>query len=281
MSIPIMPMNKQQIELDDVQFQFGDRLILNSLSLQIKQGEFVGIVGPNGSGKSTLARLLNGRYSPTSGSVQINGLDSRHPQQRTAIQKCVSLISADPENQLITSAVMDELAFSLQATGTEVEKIKRRCETYLAEFDLLSKQYLHPSHLSAGEQFRLLLAAMLIRKPSYLILDEISSMMDSQMQNDLLHRITTLKQQQIGIIFFTHRLEDLFLADRIYVLYEGQFVAQGTVAEIFSRLDKQTSQWQIETPFIYQLSRLISPRVYKSLPEINQALPPTVAPTIE
>lgn len=274
-------MDKQQIGLNDVQFQFGDRLILNSLSLQVKKGEFIGIIGPNGSGKSTLARLLNGRYQPTSGSVHINGLDSRNPQQRTAIQKQVSLINADPENQLITSAVMDELAFSLQATGTTVEEIKQRYETYLAEFDLLAKQYLHPFYLSVGEQFRLLLASMLIRKPSYLILDEISSMMDSQMQNNLQHRITALKQQQIGVIFFTHRLEDLFLADRIYVLYEGQFVAQGTVADIFNHLDKQTNQWKIETPFIYQLSRLISPKVYNSLPEINQALPQILRPTTE
>lgn len=272
-------MGKQYIELNDVQFRFGDRLILNSLSLQVKQGEFIGIVGANGSGKSTLARLLNGRYQPTSGSVFINGLDSRYPQQRTAIQKVVSLINADPENQLITSTVIDELAFSLQATGKPTEEIKQHCETHLVEFDLLAKQYLHPFYLSVGEQFRLLLAAMLIRKPSHLILDEISSMMDSKMQNDLQHRITKLKRQQIGIIFFTHRLEDLFLADRIYVLYEGQFVAQGTVAEIFSHIDKQTGQWQIETPLIYQLSRLASPAVYKNLPEINQALPSILRPT--
>jgi energy-coupling factor transport system ATP-binding protein len=245
---------RQGIQLYDVCFSFYEpTLILSHVTLSITPGEFVGIVGPNGSGKTTIAKLINGDLLPISGSVLVDGLDTNISSDLKNIKQLVSTIHADPENQLVTPTVYDELAFSLQAMHLDVKEISRRCEGALDRFDLRQYRNLHPFCLSVGEQFRLLLAASLIRQPKYVVLDETFSMMDSPTRYEFFDTLSQVcREAQLGLIQLTHRMDDLISADRIIVLGSGEVVRDGPMKAIFSEM-LQNKSWQIEVPLIYQV----------------------------
>jgi len=227
--------------------------ILDDVTLSILPGEFVGIVGANGSGKTTLAKLLNGNLLPVSGSVTVDGLFTGNFQDLKKIKRLVTLIHADPENQLVTSTVFDELTFSLQVMGLDPIEIIRRSDDALVKFDLQQYRNIHPFYLSVGEQFRLLLAAGMIRQPRYLVLDETFSMMDSPTRYSFLNTLRSIRSENsLGVILFTHRLGDLVGADRIIVLHKGKLEKDGTRSSIFSEVVKNETL-KIEVPLIYQV----------------------------
>jgi energy-coupling factor transport system ATP-binding protein len=245
---------EQGIHLNKVRFSYQPKSpILDDITLAINPGEFIGIVGANGSGKTTLAKLLNGNLLPVSGSVVVEGLFTDQYEDLKKIKRLVTLIHADPENQLVTSTVFDELIFSLQAIGTDPIEIARRGEDALNRFSLQQYRNIHPFYLSVGEQFRLLLAAGLIRQPRYLVLDETFSMMDSPTRYDFLHTLSSIRyENSLGVILLTHRLDDLISADRIIVLSSGKVEKEGTRSSIFSQV-LQNETWNIEAPLIYQV----------------------------
>ena len=228
-------------------------IILDDVTLSILPGEFVGIVGANGSGKTTLAKLLNGNLLPVSGSVTVDGLLTGYFQDLKKIKRLVTLIHADPENQLVTSTVFDELTFSLQVMGLDPIEIIRRSDDALVKFDLQQYRNIHPFYLSVGEQFRLLLAAGMIRQPRYLVLDETFSMMDSPTRYSFLNTLRNIRSENsLSVILFTHRLDDLVGADRIIVLHNGKLEKDGTRSSIFSEV-VENETLQIEVPLIYQV----------------------------
>lgn len=259
------------IILNEVGFEYQgeSRAILRDVTLFLEFGQFVGIVGPNGSGKTTLAKLLNASLTPTSGTVFVDDLPTSNPHNELAVKRLVSFVSSDPSTQFVTSTVLDEVAFALQAAWLETEEIIKRTAFVLDLFELTQYRDIHPFHLSIGEQFRLLLATAWARSPHYLILDEVTSMMDSHMRHSFLK---LLKEQrgssEITPILITHRLDDLFEADRIIVIDEGQIVADGSVGHILSQV-MQHPHWKIEVPLVYQLAELLPPRFHSSLPEVH------------
>lgn len=224
------------IEVNQVSYYFeaGAPAVLSEVSLSISRRETIGVVGPNECGKTTLARILNGRLLPESGTVLVDGLDSANPSTRNQIKQRVVLIESDPTNQLITNSVFDEVAFAMQALGWPAEKIKTLTWRILEEYDLSKYAMKHPYCLSQGEQFRLLLATALARNPHYLILDELTSMIDSITRYHVLDMLyDASKQHHIGIVIITHRLGDLVDADRLYIMNKGQLVTEGKPDEIF------------------------------------------------
>lgn len=241
------------LNISNVEFYYQKSVpVIQSLSLSISQGEFVGIVGPNGSGKSTVAKLLTGLLLPTTGNVVID-----HPSYLGTDIRCdykmVDIIHADPENQFITPTVFDEIAFSLQAKGKEDSEIRRLVNSELEKFNLVTYRDTHPFSLSVGEQFRLLLAVSLIQLPEFLILDEIFSMVDSCTKRELMDILLKIRNDEsMGLIILTHRLEDLFLADRIIVLVEGKIAGEGTVIEMLETIPAHP-EWGIEVPLLNQL----------------------------
>ena len=245
------------------------------------QGEFheltdqfpaVLMLGPRQCGKTTLARLLNGGLEPTSGAVLVNGLSTDLPEHQRIIKQIITLILSDPENQLVTSTVTDEITFSLQAQGLEEDEIWNRTEEVLAAFQLTEYRQTHPFYLSVGEQIRVLMAAALARKPKFLVLDEISSMMDSGTRCATFRLLADIrKRESLGIVYLTHRLDDLLDADRILVLKSGEIQTEGTPANIFS-FALTRPDWHMEVPLIYQVFSLIPKARLTDFPEIVKNL---------
>jgi len=248
------------IELSKVSFSFLPAApVLRDITLSFRPSEFVGVVGPNASGKTTLARLLNGNLLPTEGTVSVNGLLSSLSQNQLALKRLVTLIHSDAENQLITPTVWDEITFALQALGTDEHEIRQRGEGALETFGLKQYRDIHPYYLSVGEQFRLLLAAGFVRQPSYFVLDEVLSMIDAHARQSILHMLLSLRAQSgVGVIVLTHRLEDLFDADRTIVLQNGHVELDASVEAVF-RESLNRPDWNIETPLLHRVYGALAP----------------------
>jgi energy-coupling factor transport system ATP-binding protein len=243
------------LQLQNVSFAYHPGVaVLQDVSLGVVPGEFLGLVGPNGSGKTTLAKLLNGTLLPSSGTVRVGGLSTLLAQNFFEIKRLVTLIHSDPENQLLTPTVFDEITFSLRALDLGEAEIISRSQEALETFDLQQYRDTHPYFLSVGEQFRLLVAAGLARQPRVIVLDEVYSMLDSQMRSSITRMLLDLRTKyNLSIILITHRLEDLMCADRILVLVRGQIVAEGNLDTLFAH-PNMYQDWMIEKPLLYQVS---------------------------
>lgn len=211
------------------------RVALNDITLTIRQGEFVGIIGMNGSGKSTLARLLNGLSKPTTGKVKVNGLDTRSAKQLTEIRRLVGIVFQNPDNQIVCPIVDEEVAFGPENLGLGSAEVQRRVDWALQIVGLEVMRQHAPHLLSGGQKQKLAIASVLAMLPDYLIMDEPSSMLDPLGRQELIKHLTLLnKENGISIIFISHNLEDLIMADRLIILDKGSIFLQGSPREVFA-----------------------------------------------
>jgi biotin transport system ATP-binding protein len=206
------------IELRDVSHQFGDRPVLQHVTLSLTEHR-IGIIGSNGSGKSTFARLLNGLVVPTRGSVQVDGLETRHHLK--TIRRRVGFIFQNPDHQIILPTVAEDLAFGLHQLKLSPKEIAHRINTTLTDYGL-SEFRDYPAHLLSGGQKQLLaIAAVLIMRPCYLVLDEPTTLLDLRNRNHICRLLWTLPQPMIVV---SHDLELLQDFDRIVMFDEGRIV---------------------------------------------------------
>lgn len=266
-----------RVSLHRVSFGYLARpLVVRDISLRLRVGEYVGLVGGNGSGKTTLARLLSGLLIPTSGKVEVEGYE---PKNLDIASAPVVFVGSEPESQILTTSVFDEVAFSLRARPLPPDEIMARTNQVLAWFDLEAHAERHPGHLSAGEQLRLLVAAAIARGPLLLVLDEVASMVDTQHWRAIIARVCEwCRQDTLGLMVITHRLEDVRSADRVVVMHAGAIVVEGSAATIYARAQQETD-WRIELPLVYQVGQLLSADCQRELAELSMFAPETKAPS--
>lgn len=246
--------------MEALAFSYGPVGVLQDVSFSIPPGYFMGVVGPNGSGKTTLARLISGKLRPTTGALLVDG---NTPGTDTFVwddaSRAVWFIGSDPEMQFVTGTTLDEVAFALQTQGMPADEIMATCKDMLLAVGLQDMEDVHPFFLSTGEQFRLLLAVALAQKPHYLLLDEVTSMMDGYTRRDILHLLHEQRSRNgMAMVLFTHRLEDLLHADGIAVLHEGRLAFEGSVLDAFAAVHTHP-EWHIEVPLTYQLNQALTP----------------------
>lgn len=207
------------IEFDDVWVRAGERLLLQDLTLRLRQPR-IGVIGANGSGKSTLARLINGLVAPSQGSVTVNGMDvAAHASQ---VRRQVGFLFSDADHQIVMPTVREDLEFSLRPQRLPKPERAARVEVALTDFGLLDHAD-HPCHLLSGGQKQLLaLAAVLLSEPQIVVADEPTTLLDLRNQRMILERLDALTQQ---VILVTHHLELLRTFDRVIVIDEGRVVA--------------------------------------------------------
>lgn len=213
------------LELRDVEHAYGDRVVLDGVSVTLTEHR-VGVVGANGSGKSTFARLLNGLVVPSSGTVLVDGLDTR--TQARAVRRRVGFVFQDPDAQIVHPTVAEDLAFGPQNQGLPAEEIERRVEEMLDRYGLAGHRD-HPAHLLSGGQKQLLaIAGVLAMRPQRIVFDEPTTLLDLTNTRKVGRVIEELEQD---VVVVTHHLELLSGFDRVLVVEDGRVAADGAPGE--------------------------------------------------
>jgi len=241
------------IEAENVYFTYPNGVeALKGASLTIKNGEFVAIMGENGAGKTTLVKHFNGLLKPTKGTVHIDGVNTTKVSVAT-LARNVGFVFQNPDRQLFSETVEEEIAFALKNFGFKEKIIKRRVTWALNLLGLTQYRKTSPFMLSGGERKRVALASILAWNPKILMLDEPTIGQDYRQKENLLQFILQMKAQRKTIIIVTHDVE--FVAEcspRVLLMREGRIVADGEARKVLTNPEVLT-QASIVPPQITQI----------------------------
>lgn len=211
---------------------------LDNISLQIPDGQFVGIIGHTGSGKSTLIQHFNGLIRPTSGQVLFDGEDIwAEKYDRRRLRSQVGLVFQYPEHQLFETDVLTDVCFGPKNLGCSEEECKERALEALRQVGLKEKYYhMSPFDLSGGQKRRVAIAGVLAMNPKMLVLDEPTAGLDPKGRDDILDKVKELHETRgISIAIVSHSMEDMAkYVERIIVMNHGHMPFDGTPREVFS-----------------------------------------------
>ena len=223
------------IRVENATFEYDGEPALRGVSMSVRAGEFIVVIGHNGSGKSTLAKLLNALLTPASGKVYVSGLDSALQENIMSIRAQVGMVFQNPDNQIVTSIVEDDVAFGCENIGVAPEDIRRRVTDALDVVGM-SAYSEHATHLlSGGQKQRVAIAGALAMQPKCIVLDESTAMLDPRGRSEVLTAIHALNRNLgAAIVLITHHMREAINADRVIVMSDGCIIAAGTPAEIFS-----------------------------------------------
>ncbi len=232
------------ITLTDVSYQYPEAAqpSLDAVSLTIEKGEIVAICGHNGSGKSTLAKHFNALLLPTSGTVTIDGLDTRDERNTLEIRRRVGMVFQNPDNQLVTTIVEEDVGFGPENLGIAPAEIRRRVDAALQEVNMERYAQNASYALSGGQKQRIAIAGMLAMQPEVLVLDEATAMLDPRGREEVLSTVHRLNRDLgMTVIMITQYMEETVDCDRVFVMSGGKLALCGTPEAVFSdagRLDE-------------------------------------------
>ena len=212
--------------------------VFEGLDLQVDEGSFVAVLGHNGCGKSTLAKHFNAILLPTGGSVHVYGLDTRDEEQLIAIRKTVGMVFQNPDNQIVSNVVEEDVAFAPENLGVEPEEIRRRVDEALKQVGMYQYREHAPHMLSGGQKQRIAIAGVIAMRPRCIVLDEPTAMLDPQGRREVLATVSRLnKDYGMTVVLITHHMPEAVLADRVVVMSNGGIIADGTPKEVFTKVD--------------------------------------------
>ena len=212
------------IEVENLSFSYQSNKVLKNISFSIEKGEYLCIIGKNGSGKSTLAALI----FQQEGTIKISGYDTKNQKDLLNIRKIVGIIFQNPEEQIISTTVFDEVIFALENLAIPREDIKEIAEKALKNLNLLEYKDRLTYQLSGGEKQRLAIASILAMGTEILIFDEATSMLDPVGKKEVLRIMKELNSQGKTIIHITHDRDDLLEASKVMLLSEGEIKYLGS-----------------------------------------------------
>ena len=226
-----------QIEIVNVGFQYvgAEKIALKNISLSIHKGEIVAIVGHNGSGKSTLCKMLNALLIPAEGTVTVDGMDTRDEKNLLEIRRRVGMVFQNPDNQLVTTIVEEDVGFGPENLGVAPAEIRARVDAALSEVEMSAYAEKASHALSGGQKQRIAIAGLLAMQPEVLVLDEATAMLDPRGREEVLSTVKKLNQERgMTVVMITQFMEEALGADRVFVLSEGRLVMEGTPKEVFN-----------------------------------------------
>jgi energy-coupling factor transport system ATP-binding protein len=247
------------IEVEDVHFSYPNGVkALKGVSMVIKNGEFVAIMGQNGAGKTTLVKHFNGLLKPSEGTVRVDGVETTKTSV-AALARNVGFVFQNPDHQLFSETVEEEVAFALKNFGFEAEVTEQRITWALNLLGLTQYRKTSPFLLSGGERKRVALASVLAWNPNMLILDEPTIGQDHQQKEKLRQFVVQMQTQGKTVVIVTHDVE--FVAEsnpRVVLMKEGTIVADGEGREILTN-QEVLAQSSIVLPQVAQIFMKLAP----------------------
>ncbi len=229
---------------ENISFKYSQNLILNNVSLELKKGQFTGLVGDNGSGKSTLMKVLSGIYEPFEGKISIYE-EELNLQNRLKI----GYIFQNPENQIVGVTVEEDVAFGLENIGYPEDLMVKRIDWALDITGLKDMRKRDPNTLSGGQKQRLAISSILAMNPEIIFMDEPTTMLDPVGRKEVYGVIKTLISMGKTIVIASHHSEDLNEVERIIALKKGNLVFDGNREEFYNK----NVVINIEKPFEFRL----------------------------
>ncbi len=256
------------IKIRDLAFEYFDRdeegnltdmiNAIRGINFDARKGEFIGVCGKNGSGKSTFARILNRLLVPIEGTVVIGGRDALDEDNILDIRKAVGMVFQNPDDQLIGSVVSEDVAFGAENLGVAQEELWDRVITAVEQAGLVTySENRRINELSGGEKQKVAIAGVLAMKPQCIVLDESTSMLDPKSRVEIIKTMKELNEKLgITIIMITHMMEELLIADTIYLLHQGKLIAKGRKESIFAK-DSNLFDYGLDYPEIVKIREIL------------------------
>ena len=227
--------------------------ILKDLSLTLEPGTFAAVLGHNGCGKSTLAKHMNGILLPTGGKMWVAGMDTADETKLYEIRQRVGMVFQNPDNQIVATSVEEDAAFGPENLGLPPEEIRRRVDDALKAVGMYDYRMHAPSQLSGGQKQRVAIAGIIAMRPSCIVLDEPTAMLDPKGRREVMKTIRLLNRNYgITIVLITHYMEEAAQADRVIVMDEGNILLDDTPEEVFSHVE-QMKQIGLDVPQVTEL----------------------------
>lgn len=254
---------KSIIDVKNLSFRYKESqeyYDVKDITFHVKRGEWLSIVGHNGSGKSTTVRLIDGLLEAKSGEIVIDG--QRLTEENVwNIRRQIGMVFQNPDNQFVGATVEDDVAFGLENQGLSRQEMKKRVEEALDLVGMLDFKKREPARLSGGQKQRVAIAGVVALRPAILILDEATSMLDSEGRRELIETVKGIrKDYDMTVISITHDLEEVAMSDRVLVMKKGEIESTSSPRELFSRND--LDQIGLDDPFANQLKHSLSQNGY-------------------
>lgn len=226
------------IEIKNLKFKYNQdqtSYTLNDVSFHVKHGEWLSIVGHNGSGKSTTARLIGGLLVADSGQIIVDGQELTE-ETVWDIRDKIGMVFQNPDNQFVGATVEDDVAFGLENKGLPYKEMVSRVQEALSFVGMMDFKDREPARLSGGQKQRVAIAGIIAMRPSILILDEATSMLDPEGRQELIQYIEDIRQQYgMTVLSITHDLDEVAMSNRVLVLKQGKVESISSPRELFSR----------------------------------------------
>lgn len=213
--------------------------VLKNFNLTIEKGSFVAILGHNGSGKSTTAKLINGINIAQSGEVIVDGQKVEDNDTIFDIRRKVGMVFQNPDNQIVSSIVEEDVAFGVENLGVEPKEIRERVDNALKTVGMYEHRLKAPNKLSGGQKQRVTVAGIIAMKPMCIVLDEPTAMLDPSGRREVMNTVKKLnKEEGITIVLITHYMDEAVQADRVVVMDDGQIKLDDTPRNVFAKVDE-------------------------------------------
>ena len=231
-----------------------EQYALKDVNLTIHDGEFIGLIGHTGSGKSTLAKQINALLVPTEGTLYVDGMDTKDPEKVWDIRQSAGMVFQNPDNQIIGTVVEEDVGFGPENMGVPTDEIWKRVDDSLKKTGMTAYRYQSPNKLSGGQKQRVAIAGVVAMRPSCIVLDEPTAMLDPNGRKEVLKAVSELnKKENVTVVLITHYMEEVIHANKVYVMDGGNVVMQGTPREIFSQVET-LKKYRLDVPQVTLLA---------------------------
>lgn len=249
------------VRLSRVTLRYGDDCALDDVTLEVPRGQRVCVLGANGSGKSTLASVICGLLAPDEGDVELVGervCEGGAPDLAAyrRARRALGLVFQNPDDQIVTSVVADDVAFGPENLGLPRDEIRRRVDRELARVALTDYARADPSRMSGGQRQRVCIAGALAMEPQVLVLDEPSSLLDVRGREAIMRVMGRLAAAGATLVHVTHFMDEALAADRVIIMRAGRIVLDGAPREVFCDANTELiDELGLELPFDLRLLR--------------------------